>query len=125
VTFTHLLGIGHLFLTLQAVPLVLLGLDVPVAVLVGGAFLSGAGTGIYGIAYETSFHEHVPGQAMSRVASIDALAALFPVPLGQLAVIPAAAAFGDQQVAVVWGLAFAVVSLAVLAVRPIRRLRHG
>jgi MFS family permease len=41
-----------------------------------------------------------------------------------LAVIPAAAAFGDAQIAVVWGAAFAVVALAVLAVRPIWQLRH-
>jgi hypothetical protein len=42
VTFTHLLGIGHLCLALQAVPLVLLGTGVPVPVLVAGAFVSGA-----------------------------------------------------------------------------------
>jgi hypothetical protein len=125
VTFSHLLGIGHLCLALQAVPLVLLGMDVPVPVLVAGAFLSGAGTGVYGIAYETSIHEHVPGDKLSRVASIDMLAALWPVPLGQLAVIPAAAAFGDDRVAVAWGLAFAVIALVVLAVRPIRTLRHA
>jgi hypothetical protein len=123
-TFTYLLGVGHLCLALQAVPLVLLGLHVPVAVLVAGAFLSGLGTGVYGIAYETSVHEHVPLDKLSRVASIDTLGAFVPVPLGQLAVIPMAAAFGDAQVAVVWGLAFAVVALAVLAVRPVRTLRH-
>jgi MFS family permease len=124
VTFAHLLRVGHLCLVLQAVPLVLLGMDVPVPVLVAGAFLSGAGTGVYGIAYETSIHEHVPRDVLSRVASIDALAALVPVPLGQLAVIPVAAAFGGAQVAVAWGIGFAVVALAVLAVRPIRTLRH-
>jgi hypothetical protein len=59
------------------------------------------------------------------VASIDALAALVPVPLGQLAVIPLAAAIGDARVAVVWGIAYAVVALAVLAVRPVRTLRHA
>jgi MFS family permease len=125
VTFRYLLGIGHLCLAFQAVPLVLLGMDVPVPVLIAGAFLSGAGTGVYGIAYETSVHEHVPGDKLSRVASIDMLAALWPVPLGQLAVIPAAAAFGGARVAVVWGVAFAVVALAVLAVRPVRALRHA
>jgi hypothetical protein len=124
-TFTYLLGIGHLCLVLQAVPLVLLGLDVPVVVLVAGSFLSGAGTGVYGIAYETSVHEHVPLDKLSRVASIDALGALVPVPLGQLAVIPMAAAYGGARVAVVWGLAFAVIALAVLAVRPVRTLRHA
>jgi MFS family permease len=121
---THLLRLGHVCLVLGAVPLVLLGLGVPVWALVVGAFLSGAGTGIYGVAYETSLHEHVPNEALSRVASIDNLAALVTVPLGQLAVIPVAAAFGDAQVAVVGGIAYAVVALAVLAVRPIRALRH-
>jgi hypothetical protein len=124
VTFAHLLRVGHVLLVLGAVPLVLLGLGVPLAVLAGGAFLSGAGTGVYGVAYETSLHEHVPNEALSRVASIDNLAALVTVPLGQLAVIPVAAAFGDAEVAVVGGIAFAVIALAVLAVRPVRDLRH-
>jgi hypothetical protein len=124
VTFTHLLRIGHVLLVLGAVPLVLLGLELPVAVLVVGSFLSGAGTGVYGIAYETSLHEHVPNESLARVASIDNLGALVTVPLGQLAVIPVAAAFGDARVAVIGGLLYAVVALAVLAVRPVRDLRH-
>jgi len=108
----------------SAVPLVLLGLGVPLVVLAAGAFLSGAGSGVYGVAYETSLHEHVPNEALARVASIDNLAALVTVPLGQLAVLPVAAAFGDAEVAVVGGIAFAVIALAVLAVRPVRDLRH-
>lgn len=124
VTFTHLLGVGQAFLVLGALPLVLLGLGVPTPVLVVGAFLSGVGTGGYGIAYETSFQEHIPGESLSRVASIDSMWSLVTVPLGQLAVIPVAAAFGDAQVAIVAGLVFAVVAMGMLAVRPIRRLRH-
>ena len=89
-----------------------------------GAFLAGAGTGVYGIAYETSFQEHIPGESLSRVGSIDSMASLVTVPLGQLAVIPVAAVFGDPQVAVVGGLVFAVVAAGMLAVRPIRQLRH-
>jgi MFS family permease len=124
VTFTHLLGVGQAFLVLGALPLVLLGLGVPTPVLVVGAFLSGVGTGVYGIAYETSFQEHIPGESLSRVASIDSMWSLVTVPLGQLAVIPVAAAFGDAQVAVVAGLVFAVVAVGMLAVRPVRQLRH-
>jgi Transmembrane secretion effector len=124
VTFVHLLRTGHVLLVLGAVPLVLLGLDVPVAVLVIGAFLSGAGTGVYGLAYETSLHEHVPNESLARVASIDTLGAFVTVPMGQLAVIPVAAAFGDARVAVIGGVLYAVVAVAVLAVRPVRDLRH-
>ena len=125
VTFTHLLGVGQAFLVLGGLPLVLLGLGVPTPVLVAGAFLAGAGTGVYGIAYETSFQEHIPGESLSRVGSIDSMASLVTVPLGQLAVIPVAAAFGDAQVAVAGGIFFGAVALAMLAVRPIRTLRHA
>jgi hypothetical protein len=125
VTVTHLLATGHVFLVLGALPLVLLGLDVPVPVLVAGAFLSGAGTGVYGIAYETSIQEHIPGDSLSRVASIDTLGAFVTVPVGQLAVIPVAAAFGDAEVAVAGGVVYALVTVAVLAVPSIRGLRHA
>ena len=102
-TFTHLLLAGQVCAVLGAVPLLLLGVGVPVPVLVVGAFLSGAGTGVYGIAYETSMQEHIPGESLSRVVSIDTVGSMVTVPLGQLAVIPVAAAFGDAQVAVAGG----------------------
>jgi MFS family permease len=124
VTVTHLLRTGHLFLALGGLPLVLLGLDVPVPVLVAGAFLAGAGSGVYGIAYETSLQEHVPGEALARVASIDTFAGFVTVPIGQLAVIPVAAAFGNTQVAVVAGGIYAVMAVSVLVLRSVRQLRH-
>ena len=123
-TFTHLLLAGQVCAVLGAVPLLLLGVGVPVPVLVVGAFLSGAGTGVYGIAYETSMQEHIPGDSLSRVVSIDTVGSMVTVPLGQLAVIPVAAAFGDAQVAVAGGIVYALVALAVIAVRPVRQLRH-
>jgi hypothetical protein len=124
VTVPHLLRTGHLFLAFGGLPLVLLGLDVPVPVLVAGAFLAGVGLGVYGIAYETSLQEHVPGETLSRVASIDTLGAFVTVPLGQLAVIPVAAAFGDARVAVVAGAVYAVMAVSVLVLRSVRQLRH-
>src|SRR4051794_13346488 len=117
VTVTHLLRTGHLFLALGGLPLVLLGLDVPVPVLV-------AGSGVYGIAYETSLQEHVPGEALARVASIDTFAGFVTVPIGQLAVIPVAAASGNAQVAVVAGGIYAVMAVSVLVLRSGRQLRH-
>jgi MFS family permease len=123
-TFRRLLFVGHVFAVLGALPLVLLGLGGAVPVLVAGAFLAGIALGVYGIAYETSLQEHVPGTSLSRVAAIDNLGSLVPVPLGQLAVIPIAAAFGDARVVLAAGIVYAVVAAAVLAVRSIRQLPH-
>jgi hypothetical protein len=125
VTFHRLLFVGHVFAVLGALPLVLLGLGVPVPVLVTGAFVAGIALGVYGIAYETSLQEHVPGDSLARVASIDNLGSLVPVPLGQLAVIPVAAAYGDGEVALAAGVVYAVVAAVLLGVRSIRRLPHG
>ena len=47
------------------------------------------------------------------------------MPLGQLAVIPVAAAFGDSEVALAGGIVYAVVAAAVLAVRSVRQLPHA
>jgi hypothetical protein len=47
------------------------------------------------------------------------------VPLGQLAIIPIAAAFGDRQVAIVGGIIFAVLTLIPLAFPSVRNLRHA
>jgi hypothetical protein len=124
ITFRYLLRVGQACLVVAGLELVLLGLGAGVPALVAGAFLAGMGTGVYGIAYETSMQEHIPAAALSRVASIDNLGSMATVPLGQLAVIPVAAAFGDAEVAVVSGVIFSVVALAVLAVRPVRQLRH-
>ena len=125
VTFRRLLFVGHVFAVLGALPLVLLGLGVPVPVLVTGAFFAGIALGVYGISYETSLQEHVPGDSLARVASIDNLGSLVPVPLGQLAVIPIAAAFGDAQVALAAGVLYAVVAAVLLGVRSIRQLPHA
>jgi hypothetical protein len=93
-------------------------------VLVAGSFVAGIALGLNGIAYETSLQEHVPGDSLARVASIDNLGSLVPVPLGQLAVIPIAAAFGDAQVALAAGVLYAVAAAVVLGVRSIRQLPH-
>jgi hypothetical protein len=124
VTFRHLLFVGHLFALLGALPLVLLGLGAAVPVLVAGSFLAGIALGLNGIAYETSLQEHVPGESLARVASIDNLGSLVPVPLGQLAVIPIAAAFGDSQVTLAAGVLYAIIGVAMLGVRSIRQLPH-
>jgi len=124
-TFGRLLFAGHAFLVIGALPLVLLGLGVPTPVLAAGSFLSGAAQGVYGVAYETSIHEHIPPVSMSRVSSIDAMGAYVTLPLGQLAVVPATAAFGDAQVAVVAGVLYAVVTAAALLVPGIRHLPHA
>jgi MFS family permease len=118
----RLLPLGQLCAALIAVPLIVLGLDLPAGWLIGAALLAGAGSAVAGIAWETSLQEHVRPEALSRVASYDELGSFLGVPLGQLAVVPVTAAFGGHRVAVVGGALYAVVILGALAFPSVRNL---
>lgn len=121
----YLLRLGQCALVLGAVPYVLLGLDAPVGWLVAGAFVAGAGSAMFVVAWETSLQEHVSPRLLSRVVSYDVLGSTAAVPLGQLLVVPIAAAADDRTVALVGGLVFAGLALAVLGARSVRTLEHG
>ncbi len=120
----HLLRFGQLCAALLALPMVVLGLDVPAAWLVAAAFVAGLGSSVMAIAWETSLQEHVPRRSLSRVASYDELGSFAAVPLGQLAIVPIAAALGDRTVAMWGGVLFAALTLAALLSPAVRRLRH-
>lgn len=121
---SHLLQLGQLSAVLTAVPLVTLGLGVPTGWLIAAAFVAGAGSAVLGIAWETSLQEHVEPHLLSRVASYDELTAFIGVPIGQLAVVPVAAAFGDRRIAVIGGLLYAALILSAFLSPSVRRLRH-
>jgi MFS family permease len=124
-TMTRLLSVGQACAALAAVPFIMLGFDLPAVWLIGAAFVAGLGTAVSGISWETSLQEHVPPEVLSRVASYDQFCSWISVPLGQLAVIPIAAAFGERQVAVVGGVLFAILTLIPLAFPSVRNLRHA
>jgi MFS family permease len=125
VVTTRLLRLGQLSAALIALPLVALGLGVPVPWLVGAAFVAGLGSAVVTIAWETSLQEHVPPHLLSRVSSYDDLGSFIGVPVGQVAIGPVAAALGDSRVVVVGGLACLVVTLLPLATRSVRNLPHA
>ncbi|HEX5598202.1 MAG TPA: MFS transporter [Micromonosporaceae bacterium] len=122
---THLLRLGQLCAALVAVPFVLLGLDVSAVWLIFAALIAGLGAAVTGVAWETSIQEHVPAHALSRVSSYDELGSFIAVPLGQLAVVPVAAAFGEHRVAVVGGVLYILLTLVALAFPSVRNLRHA
>jgi MFS family permease len=124
-TMTRLLSVGQACAALAAVPFILLGFDLPAIWLIAAALVAGLGTAVTGISWETSLQEHVPPEVLSRVASYDQFGSWISVPLGQLAVIPVAAAFGERQVAVVGGVLFIVLTLIPLAFPSVRNLRHA
>jgi predicted MFS family arabinose efflux permease len=105
-----------------AAPIAMLGLDPRVAPLMVLAFLAGCGVEIFSIGWQTSLHEHVPNEVLSRVASYDALGSYVAIPVGQVTFGPLAAAFGMQDVLLVSAVLYVAIALSTLLSRSVREL---
>ncbi|MGH3448382.1 MAG: MFS transporter [Nocardioidaceae bacterium] len=115
-----MLGMGAL-----ALPLLALGLHPSTVLLILLAFVAGCGEEVFGIGWQTAYHEHIPGHLLSRIASYDALGSFVAIPLGQLAFGPLAAVFGARDVLVVSGIGYVAIVLATLTSRSVRNLEHA
>jgi MFS family permease len=123
-TVRRFLRAGLLCFALGAVPLIVLGLHSSVYWLVPAAFAAGLGNGIMAVAWETSIQEHVPNTMLSRISAYDDLVSFIAVPVGQVAVGPLAAAFGDTHVTVAGGVVFGAAALFPLLFAGVRRLEQ-
>jgi hypothetical protein len=106
----HPLRVGLLATMLGGPFLVVLALAPSLVPLVALAMLAGIGIEVFSVGWDVSLQEHVPTERLSRVYSYDALGSFALIPLGQVVVGPAAAAFGASATV----LAVVGVSLACL-----------
>lgn len=113
---------GMLAITLEAVPMVMLGLDPALAALMIAAFLGGAGIEVFSMGWNLAMMENIDERMLSRAFSYDALGSFVAMPVGQLAWGPLGAAFGMSRVLVVSGVVYVLVCLAVLCSRSVRTL---
>ncbi len=107
---------------LLAVPIALLALRAPLALIAAGAVLGGSSNVIFNALFETSLQQNVPPAALSRVAAYDWFGSLGFQPIGLLLAGPAAAAIGVS--ATLWIAAAGMAgSAAFAAAQPsVRRL---
>lgn len=119
----HPLRWGQVGAALFALPLLALGLTAPTVWLAIAALLAGAGSAVSAITWDTALQQHIPPQVLSRVASYDNLGSFATVPLGQLAVVPIAAAVGSTRVALVGAILWAALTLGALAAPSVRNLK--
>lgn len=108
---------------LPVVPLLgLLGLPTVLPVVVGAAFVAGIGLQFFGVLWESALQTHVPADALSRVASYDALGSFVAIPLGVLIAGPAAALVGAGPALMVGAVVVALATGTALSVGELRRL---
>ncbi|WP_037362234.1 MFS transporter [Nakamurella lactea] len=107
-----------------AVPLLGLGVGLPLGWLAVAAIIGGVGSCAAAVTWDTALQEHVPANKLSRVASLDDLLSYAAIPLGQLVAAPLARSFGAQTVCLVAALVWMVATVIPLAHRSVRNLGH-
>jgi MFS family permease len=105
-------------------PLVLLGLAAPTAVITAGALIAGAGIEVFGVNWDTTIQQEIPQELLSRVSSWDALGSFVLMPVGFAAMGPLSSALGTRET--LWLSASLVVAATapVLLSRDVRTLER-
>ena len=122
---THPLRLGVPVLALLALPPALLAGPASTYAIAAGALFAGAGLSLFNTLFETTAQQHIPPEALSRVASIDWVLSVGLQPLGLALAGPAAAHFGTTATltaSAVWAVLSTAVVIAVPSVRNVRRL---
>jgi len=87
---------GSVLVSMLGLPLALLALHAPAAVVAVGGFLAGGGNMVFNSLWETTLQKHVPAVALSRVSAYDWFGSLAFQPLGLAIAGPLAAAAGTS-----------------------------
>lgn len=113
---------GMLGCSLMGVPMVVLGAQPDLLVLVLAALIAGAGLELFGIGWNLAMQENIDDAMLSRAYSYDALGSFVAMPVGQILYGPLGETFGYRDVLVVSGVVYVCVSLLVLSARSVRTL---
>lgn len=113
---------GMLAIVLNALPMLMLGIDPVVTALVVAAFVGGMGIEVFSIGWSLAMQENIEDDMLSRAYSYDMLGSFIAMPVGQLAWGPLGEAFGNSTVLVWSGVAYVVLCGLVLASRSVRTL---
>lgn len=116
------LVVGQLLTVPFGVCFLILGAGAPVAVLAGSTLVAGIGAAIAGVLWESAMQRHVPGDQLSRVASIDMLGSFAAVPIGQLLAPVLASHFGGAVAALAGGAAYVLIALVPMLSSSVRRV---
>ncbi|MER6143646.1 MFS transporter [Streptomyces sparsogenes] len=120
----RLLLVGTVCVFPFALPSAALAVPLPVPALCAVMFGAGVSIEVFGVSWMTALHQEIPEDKLSRVAAYDWFGSVSMVPLATALAGPAESAFG--RTAALWGCSVLIVLLtvAVLAVPDVRRLRR-
>lgn len=121
---SRLLFVGVLCTAFEVLPMLTLGVVPHLGLLLGAAFLAGAGIEQFSVAWETTMQEHIPADRLARVYSYDMVGSFVAIPIGQVAAGPIAEAVGVESALVGAATLIALSVAGMLSSGAVRNLRH-
>lgn len=118
----HPLRAGMIGISLLAAPILMLGLEPVTLPLIAMALVAGAGSEVFGTGWNVAMMENVPVHAQSRVWSYDMLGSIVAVPVGTVLYGWLAITVAPSRLLIGSGVAYGVITLAVLLVPSVRSL---
>ncbi|HET7122187.1 MAG TPA: MFS transporter [Solirubrobacterales bacterium] len=116
---------GEGSIILLTLPVLLLALPAATVAIAAGALIAGGAGTVAQILYETVWVQHVPTEALSRVAAYDWFGSLALEPIGLALIGPLAAGIGISTTLWIAAAALALCWAAVISVPSVRRLSWG
>jgi len=120
----RLLRFGVVCCAVLALPLLVLGINPQLGLLLASAFIAGVCLEQFGIAWETTMQEHVPPDKLARVYSYDMVGSFVVIPIGQVAVGPISQAIGVEQTMIGAAVLILLAVAGMTASRDVRHLVH-
>jgi len=101
-----------------------LAVPLPLALVAAFALVAGVGSETFGVLWETTVQQEIPAARLSRVYAYDAFGSIVLIPVGLAVVGPVADALGTGETLWLACALSTAVTLPVLAVGDVRRLRR-
>lgn len=107
-----------------ALPLIALAAPAPLPIVLAAAFASGVGIEVFGVLWETTMQQEIPGEKLSRLSAFDALGSIGLTPFGLAIAGPIAAAIGNRAAFLGAAVVIIVATAMVLLSHEVRTLER-
>jgi MFS family permease len=108
----------------DVLPPLLFGFPAPVPLIAAGAFVAGIGIEQFGVLWDTTMQQQIPGEKLSRLYAYDMLGSIALMPVGLAVAGPLADTVGVRATCFAGAVVIAVATAPVLLVRDVRGLRR-
>ena len=114
--------VATLCMLLFPAPLVCMGIEAPLALIVGATFVAGVVAELFAVYWNTAFHTHVAPEALSRVSAYDVVGSIALAPIGEALAGPLAEWIGLSPAMLLAATLIITPTLLVLLVPEVRHL---